>query len=98
MAWLIFIVLINPAIRPVAPDLSYSAFKRHVAQGDVAAITIQRDRLMGEFHQALPPEGESEGKTYRRFRTVVPPFAAAELGALLKNQDITVRAKEVDTP
>jgi cell division protease FtsH len=96
--WLIFIVLINPAVRPAALDLSYTAFKRHVVQGVVAAVTIQGEQVTGEFRKALSSEGEPEGKTYKHFRTVAPPFAEHELGPLLEDHGVTVRAKEVSVP
>jgi cell division protease FtsH len=92
--WFLFFVVIRPTMQPPALDLSYSAFKQHVVQDEVAAITIQGDLLAGEFKQAVPAAGQKDGKTYKHFRTVVPSFGDAELGPLLEKHNVTIRAEQ----
>jgi cell division protease FtsH len=92
--WFLFFAVIRPAMQAPALDLSYSAFKQHVVQDQVATITIQGDLLTGDFKQALPVEGEKDGKTYKHFRTVVPSFGDTELGPLLEKHNVTIRAEQ----
>ena len=94
LLWFAFFVLFNPGGQAPGLELPYSAFKQHVAQGQVGAVTIQGDRITGQFTKPIPAAGESEGRTYDNFRTVIPSFGDPQLVSLLEAHQVTIQAQE----
>jgi len=92
--WFVFVVFFSPGAQAPGLELPYSDFKQHVTKGDVEAITIQGDRIVGQFTKSIPAAGQPEGKTYDNFRTVIPPFGDAGLVSLLESHQVTIRAEE----
>jgi cell division protease FtsH len=68
-----------------------------VAQGQVQAVTIQGDRITGQFAKPTAAAGEPEGKTYNNFRTVIPSFGDPGLVSLLEAHQVTIQAQEERT-
>jgi len=105
LVW-VYLTLVAPP--PGAPlgELSYSAFKKALQQGRIASIEVRGDQIQGAFvteagtsttgertqeNSAPVPEAASQASE-RAFRTVVPPFAQAELAALIDASDVEIRA------
>ena len=92
--WFVFFVFINPGAQAPGLELPYSAFKQHVTQGNVEAVTIEGERITGQFTNPTPAAGQPEGETYERFRTVIPSIGDAELVSLLETHQVTIEAQE----
>jgi cell division protease FtsH len=97
LLWFVFVVFLNPGRQEVGLTLPYSAFKQQVAQGQVESVTIQGDRIHGQFSKPMPAPGEPEGKTYHYFRTVMPSFDDPKLVSLLEANQVTIQAQEERT-
>jgi cell division protease FtsH len=94
LLWFIFLAIVRPGTQPPALELAYSDFKQHVTQGNVAAVTVQGDRITGEFKNALLAEANQEGRTYQHFHTVLPSFGDPDLVGLLEQHRVTIRAEQ----
>ena len=72
-------------------SLSYTAFVQDVKSGRVRTVTFRGDRISG----VLAAKGGTQPKqsTATRFRTVMPPVSDPQLLQLLRDHDVTVRAR-----
>ena len=100
LALLLLNRLLVPLLWPESNDrvtVSYSAFKDQVTVRNVAEITVQGEAVQGVFKQpvadAAPPTGQAP-RTYTKFATRIPPFAANEsLAALLDQNGVEMSAR-----
>jgi cell division protease FtsH len=72
-------------------QLSYSAFKRHLEAGEIAAVRLQGRAVSGETTVALEAPG---GRTTQGFHTRVPEFGDPDLLQRLEAQDVDVQVLE----
>lgn len=72
--------------------LSYSEFKISVAEGQVAWVKLQGDRVSGEFRQSRMSSAKSDGKLSARFVTTLPPVQDPELISLLEQHEVEIHA------
>ncbi len=79
-------------LRPGGIEISYSEFKRRVAQGEVAEVIFRDSEIAGRLHQAQ--RLGTEGAESQRFVTRMPAVGDDELLAALERQNIQVRAEE----
>ena len=89
--WLVAAVLGIAYVQYVAqdratPGISYTAFKRDVAQNRVASIILTGHRVDGVFRAAA-------GKKTARFSTVIPVIQDVQLLALLEQHRVVISAQ-----
>nr|WP_234437679.1 ATP-dependent zinc metalloprotease FtsH [Streptomyces sp. WM6368] len=76
------------------PTISYTAFSKQVADGNVSKIYSKGDAIQGELKTEQPlPDGDKGD--YTKFVTQRPAFADDELWAELTKQNVTVTASPV---
>ncbi|MEU2455961.1 ATP-dependent zinc metalloprotease FtsH [Streptomyces sp. NPDC085639] len=76
------------------PTISYTAFSKQVADGNVSKIYSKGDAIQGELKTKQPlPDGDKGD--YTKFVTQRPAFADDELWAELTKQNVTVTASPV---
>nr|WP_237291394.1 ATP-dependent zinc metalloprotease FtsH [Streptomyces sp. Sge12] len=76
------------------PTISYTAFSKQVADGNVSKIYSKGDAIQGELKAKQPlPDGDKGD--YTKFVTQRPAFADDELWAELTKQNVTVTASPV---
>jgi cell division protease FtsH len=87
------------ASAPLA-EITYSRFKTELRQDHIAEVTIQGDSLSGQFIEEQPfyatelSAGNFEDiRTFKHFRTTLPPFDDPELLPLLDQHQVIVTAK-----
>ena len=86
--WLIYSYY-NTALAP--EQISYSAFKSELRQGNVEEVTIQGERMEGSLQEPTTrTDAEDDTLRFSEFETYVPPFGDDELMALLENHQVIV--------
>jgi cell division protease FtsH len=99
LLWLVLLAFLSPRLDdPSVLELAYSAFKQQVVQDNVAAITMQGERITGEFKHAVPAEKQQQGRTYKHFRTILPSIGDPDLVRLLEEHGVTIRAQQESSP
>jgi len=78
---------------PHAADLSYTAFKEQITQGNVQEITVQGQKITGTFKNPLKVDSETHARTYPRFATTMPSFNDPELMTLLEKHAVIIHAE-----
>ncbi len=73
--------------------LSYSEFKAKVRADDVAKITFQGDRIVGDLKKRPIEQKPEQQQTPVRFMTTSPPIEDPELIALLEKHKVDVHAQ-----
>jgi cell division protease FtsH len=91
-------------LEPVA-EISYSFFKTELRQGHIADVTIQGENLSGQFTEErsffaneLVSEKFEDTRTFKLFRTMLPPLDDPELLPLFEQHQISFNAKPVEGP
>jgi cell division protease FtsH len=80
-------------------EISYSRFKKALQQDNVSEVTIQGDKLTGNFKEPVArPRKDTSGEnetvqTFESFRTILPPIDDPELMDLLEESGVEVSAK-----
>lgn len=85
--------------------LSYTEFKEKVRSGQVAAVTLRGDRILGSYDHTEDHTGEgadgarlaSGDSRTSHFVTVLPPVEDPELMPLLEQQQVQIRAESEQT-
>ena len=77
-----------------ATEISYSAFRQHVQDGNVSEVIVEQDQIRGTLKGPATKEGE-EGKAleYSEFVTFLPSFGDEQLLALLEANDVRIQAR-----
>ena len=75
--------------------LTYSTFKEQIVQENIYRVTMQGQKITGEFVHEYTPEDapEKNVKSYTKFRTVKPPVEDKELLPMLEKHDVTIDAR-----
>jgi cell division protease FtsH len=109
LAWLIFIYMFRGfAPSPASRKISYTQFKNHVHQDNVAEITMQGNEISGKFKEVNSQEKKA-GSEQRQpsvfsffrndpsqvqyFKTIKPDMQDPELLPLLEKHNVTIRAE-----
>lgn len=94
----------QPTLDPVA-EISYSLFKDELRQGHIADVTIQGENLSGQFTEEksfsaneLASGTFEDTRTFKLFRTMLPPLDDPELLPLFEQNQISLKAKPVEGP
>src|SRR6056297_580163 len=79
-------------------QLDYTTFKEQIASDNIYKITMQKDKITGEFvHEYTPKDAPGEkAPSYTRFKTVKPPLEDKELLPMLEKRDVTIDARPSD--
>ena len=79
-------------------QIDYTTFKEQIAQDNIYKITMQNDKITGEFVHEYTPEDAPKEKapSYTRFKTVKPPVEDKELLPMLEKRDVTIEARPSD--
>lgn len=97
LLWLVVLLLFSPGKRLNTIDISYTAFKQHVAQGHVTKITIKGDTITGTFKEPYQGQSEHNGRTYTHLSTVRPALQDPELLPLLERQKVIIEAEQTNS-
>jgi len=98
LGYLVFFGLLTMQDRMDRPQaVSYTEFKTQVANKNVTEVFARGDTIEGELRKAAPLPGRQDEtdqpvRTYQRFTTERPTFAADDLLSELAESDATVRA------
>jgi cell division protease FtsH len=77
-----------------AHEISYSAFRSEVREGNVRRITVRGQEIEGEFRSPRTREGpEGEEISYTDFASRMPAFGDEALMALLEEQGVEIAAE-----
>jgi cell division protease FtsH len=97
--WLfILLLLIAPWISSLLSSkrtpISYSSFRQQLEAGNVEKVTVQDDKISGQFKKPID-EKNAEGKTapYSEFVTYLPSFGDSQLLGLLQAQKVDIVTK-----
>ncbi len=76
-------------------ELTYSTFKEQIVHDNIYKVTMQDQKITGEFVHEYTPEGtgKKEPMSYTKFRTVKPPVEDKELLPLLEERDVNIDAR-----
>ena len=101
LLWLLGLLLLFSYLAQVGQEtdrqtLSYSAFKARVAADEVASVTIQGDRVVGEL-EAKPSDDPAAGPP-PAFVTTLPPVSDPDLLPLLDRHGVEVHARSTQSP
>ncbi len=107
---LLVLLLINwflvPLLFPAPNDrvtVPYTFFKQQVAAGNVAEITGRGEAIQGLFKTSVadpaPPPSGQKARTYTKFATNTPTFAADQtLMPLLEQKGVQITARPLEEP
>ena len=71
-------------------EVSYTAFRQQLEQGNVQQVTLQGERIEGELQQPATTVVGEETQEYTRFVTYLPAFGDEGLFSLLQEQDVEI--------
>jgi len=92
VGYLLFFGLLTMQDRLAGPQaVSYTEFKAQVADKNVAEVFSRGDTIQGVLKKTVPLPGQ-QGRTYQKFTTERPTFAADDLLTQLTASQATVRA------
>jgi cell division protease FtsH len=80
-------------------EMSYTAFKQSVDQGNVAEITVKGSEITGKFKKPVKGEarstffGKKQTPKYEHFQTTLPSFQDPELMNLLEKKNVIIKAE-----
>ena len=103
--WLLLLAIIAPWVWSLVsdqfsgpPQIDYTKFRAQVRAGNVEQVTVQGERLEGEFAEEVERQTEEgETETITEFITFLPSFGDEELLGLLEEQGVEVRTQSTDT-
>ena len=72
-------------------QISYSAFRKEVEAGNVTRVTVEGEKISGEFNKPIEKK-EAENKTvsYKEFYTYLPSFGDDKLLPMLEDQKVDI--------
>ncbi len=101
IAWIVILVLMTLLYLPglfISPDvveISYSQFKQQIQDNNVSSVTVQGERIQGEFKRQYQPQEKGKQKgSYAEFTTVMPSFEDPDLMAVLEKHQVTINAEK----
>jgi cell division protease FtsH len=96
--WLILLVVASLWVfgvfdRSQAVEISYSAFRQQVQDGNVARVTVTGEQIQGELQEPVDQQVNGETITYDQFTTYLPSFGDEALLTLLEEQGVEVQTE-----
>jgi len=96
--WLILLVAATLWVfgvfdRSQAVEISYSAFRQQVEEGNVARVTVSGEQIQGELKEPVEKQVDDETVSYTAFNTYLPSFGDEALLTLLEEQDVDVQTE-----
>jgi cell division protease FtsH len=90
---LLFLFYFGSYLQPHVPQISYSAFREQLTEGNVSSVTVQEDKLSGSLKKPMEL-GSGENKIeIKKFRTILPSFGDPKLLNLLEKNKVTINTK-----
>ncbi|MCG6983051.1 MAG: ATP-dependent zinc metalloprotease FtsH [Deltaproteobacteria bacterium] len=90
---LLFLFYFGSYLQPHVPEISYSAFRKQLTEGNVSSVTVQEDKLSGSLKKPMEL-GSGENKIgIKEFRTILPSFGDPKLLSLLEKNKVTINTK-----
>ncbi len=72
-------------------QVSYSDFRKQVQAGNVASVTVQGEKISGDFKNALEKKTpDDKTVSYTKFYTYLPSFGDDKLLPMLEEQKVNV--------
>jgi len=72
-------------------EVSYSTFRREAESGNVSAVTIQGEKISGEFKNPLEKKApEQKIVSYTKFYTYLPSFGDSNLLSVLEEKKVNI--------
>jgi cell division protease FtsH len=71
-------------------EISYSAFRQQLEQGNIQQVTVQGERLEGELQEPATTVVGEENQEYTDFVTFLPTFGDEQLFSLLQEQQVEI--------
>jgi cell division protease FtsH len=92
---LIFFLILGPLLSKQVgvkgTHLSYSSFRKQLESGNVDKVTVEGEKISGEFKKPIEIKGsEKEPVSYRDFYTYLPSFGDDKLLGLLEAQKVDI--------
>jgi cell division protease FtsH len=95
LMWIIFFYFMKYFEGPPTADIPYSKFKKEVSGKNVVKITIQGDKISGEFQNKYIKVNKAGDTTaYQYFSTIRPSIQDPNLMPSLEKNNVTINAKE----
>jgi cell division protease FtsH len=85
--------MISTLTTPAGPQISYTQFRNQLDRGNVAQITVEGERIQGEFKEPIPLPDAVENATFTSFTTYLPSFGDDQLFPLLREEGVEVRTE-----
>jgi cell division protease FtsH len=71
--------------------ISYSAFRNQVETGNVVKVTVEGEKISGEFNKPIEEKGpENKVVSYKEFYTYLPSFGDDKLLPMLEDQKVNI--------
>jgi cell division protease FtsH len=92
---LIFFLILGPLLSKQVgvkgTHLSYSSFRKQLESGNVDKVTVEGEKISGEFKKPIEIKGsEKEPVSYKDFYTYLPSFGDDKLLGLLEAQKVDI--------
>ena len=72
-------------------QISYSAFRKQVEAGNVTKVTVEGEKISGEFKKPIEEKGpENKTVSYKEFFTYLPSFGDDKLLPMLEDQKVDI--------
>ena len=72
-------------------QISYSAFRKEVEAGNVTKVTVEGEKISGEFKKPVEEKGpENKPVSYKEFYTYLPSFRDDKLLPMLEDQKVDI--------
>jgi len=72
-------------------QISYSAFRKEVEAGNVTKVTVEGEKISGEFKRPIEQKGpENKQVSYKDFYTYLPSFGDDKLLPMLEDQKVDI--------
>ncbi len=95
----IFYYMFNILDERERAQISYTAFKQQVAEGNVLSITMRGRRIEGEFrNQYIDTTNTQDTAAFEYFQTVRPGVEDPGLISFLEKNNVTINAEAEDNP
>ena len=90
---LLFLFYFGSYLQPHVPEISYSAFREQLTEGNVSSVTVQEDKLSGSLKKPMELGSGQNKIEIKKFRTVLPSFGDPNLLSLLEKNKVTINTK-----
>ncbi len=93
IAGAIFFLLGNPFGAQDGQQISYTTFREQAQDGNITSITVQGERIVGEFSEPVGIGSGEEARQIERFVTFLPSFGDDQLFSTLRDQGVEINTR-----